>query len=90
MSINVLPRPSQAKAILGPGAAAMITQPMLASASFPKHDQKFMKAATGFWKSDWTIRASERVISGKFSTVDWHLEDERDDEIDDEYPDQRY
>ncbi len=90
MSIAIPPRyqPSQAKAILGPGAAAMMVQPMLSTVS--QSPQKFMRAAAGFWKSDWAIRASERVISGKFSTVDWHLEDANDVEIDDEYPDKRY
>lgn len=87
MSIYVPSAPS-AKAFIGPGAAAMQTQPTLSSQV--QSPQKFMRAAAGFWKTDPWIRASERVISGKFSTVEWHLEDEDDTEIDDEYPNPKY
>lgn len=87
MSIYVS-APPQAKAFIGPGAAAMQTQPTLSSAV--QSPQKFMRAAAGFWKTDPWIRAAERVISGKFSTVEWHLEDDDDTEVDDEYPDKKY
>lgn len=87
MSIYVPPKPA-AKSFIGPGAAAMMTQPtMNAVAQSP---QRFMRAAAGFWKTDPWIRAAERVISGKFSTVEWHLEDGDDTEIDDEYPNPKY
>lgn len=79
--------------MLGVGAAAMTTQPMAPWVNTSPNlgvTQKFMRAAAGYWKSDWVVRAAERTLSGKFSTVDWHLEDENDVEIDDEYPDKRY
>lgn len=88
MSIYVPSRPAEAKAFIGPGAAAMMTQPSLRTREMTP--QKFMRAAAGYWKSDPWIRAAERVISGKFSTVEWHLEDDTDQEIDDAYPDARY
>src|SRR6185437_3140586 len=87
MSIYVrLPsRPVYPKAMLGPGAAAMLTQPMLAEYRGPMAQQKLMKSCIDMWKADPWIRAAERVISGRFSTVEWHLEDDNDAEIDDEY-----
>lgn len=90
MSIFVAPRP--AKAMLGVGAAAMTTQPMApwVNTSYLGREQKFMKQCTALWKGNPWIRAAERVISGKFSTVDWMLEDGNDEEIDDAYPDKRY
>ncbi len=92
MSIYVPPRPElvHAKAMLGVGAAAMMTQPMAPWVGSYNHPHKIMRAAAGFWKSDPWVRSAEKAISGKFSTVPWHLEDEDDVEIDDEYTDQRY
>lgn len=95
MSIYVPPRPSllpaPAKGMYGPGAAAMMTQPMAPWYDSGLHKpHKMMRAAAGFWKSDPWVRSAERVISGQFSIVDWHLEDDKDEEINDEYPDQRY
>lgn len=90
MSVYV-PTAPRAKAILGPGAAAMQTQPMLsANGRWLGHEQKFMKQCAALWASDPWISAAERVISSKFSTVEWHLEDADDTEIDDKYPDQKY
>jgi phage portal protein BeeE len=89
VSIYVAPRP---KAMLGAGAAALTTGPMApwVSTSYLGREQKFMKQCTALWKGNPWIRAAERVISGKFSTVDWHLEDGNDEAIDDAYPDKRY
>ena len=91
MSIYV-PSRVEAKAALGPGAAAWLTQPMApwVGGGGYSRPQKFMRQCAAFWKTDPWIRAAERVISGKFSTVDWVLEDAKDTEIDDEYPDKRY
>ena len=89
MSIYVPPRPS-VKAMLGPGAVGMEMQRPLQSFYGPLSQQKLMYQAATFWKTDPWIRAAERVISGKFSTVEWHLEDADDTEIDDLYTDQRY
>jgi hypothetical protein len=83
-----VPSPPAAKAFIGPGAAAMMTQP--ARVGVTQTPQGFMRAAAGFWKTDPWIRAAERVISGKFSTVEWHLENADDVEVDDEYPNPAY
>ena len=93
MSIYVAPRPS-AKAMLGPGAAALQTGPMApwvnAGTQGLGREQAFMKRCTYFWKNNPWIWAAERVISGKLSTVPWHLEDAEDTEVDDEYPNPAY
>jgi phage portal protein BeeE len=89
VSLFIPPKPTVAKAILGPGAAAMQTQPWLTSGG-RLASQKLMAEAAGFWKADPWIRSAERVISGKFATVEWHLEDAEDTEVDDAYPDKRY
>lgn len=47
--------------------------------------QKMMAAAQEVYRTNRHVRTAERVISTRFATVPWHLEDENDLEIDDEH-----
>jgi phage portal protein BeeE len=71
VSIYVAPR---AKAIVGPGAATMTTNPPLAAGLFMNSPQMLMRS---YWliahRNPW-INAAERLVSGKVSGVTWHLE----------------
>lgn len=72
MAISIAPRP--VKAITGPGAATMTTNPPLAAGLFLNNQQMMMRA---YWqaahRNPW-ISGSERLISGKVGAVEWHLE----------------
>ncbi len=89
MSVYVPPRyaPAVKAGPLGPGAGVLMTEFPLASILGGRSPQAKMKRAWELGISVPWIRAAERAISGACSTVEWHLEDEDDVEIDDEYPD---
>jgi phage portal protein BeeE len=84
VSIYVAPR--LAKAITGPGAATMQTNPPLAAGLFLNSAQMMMRA---YWqaahRNPW-ISGSERLISGKVSGVEWHLESGGEDLVDSTNP----
>lgn len=91
MSIFVPPRlapvvPFAEKAgPLGPGAGVLQTEyPLLSLLGRERPQDKMLRAASLGFEVPW-IRAAERVIGQAFATVPWHLEDESDVEIDDEY-----
>ena len=88
MSLHVAARPTKAtfieptKAISGPGASGWLYQTSLSTIG--NTPQKMMRQAYDYWRSNMWVRAAERVISARFSTVDWHLEDDDDNELDEE------
>ena len=68
------------KAVMGPGAAAQMTlQPMWSAIHSP---QKMMQMAQGMFHTDPWVRRAEETVDLACSTVDWHLEDENEEEID--------
>jgi SPP1 gp7 family putative phage head morphogenesis protein len=77
---NLLPSRAR-KAETGIGAVMMRTNPPLSI--FSKTPQSMMRDAQAVAVSDITIRAAERVIANRFSSTDWHLEDENDVEVGD-------
>jgi phage portal protein BeeE len=81
MSIYVPPRlvSLPEKAIIGPGAAAMMTLSPLAG--MIRNPQQMMRMAQMLFHSDRWVYKAEQTIDFAFSTVDWHLEDGEDNEI---------
>ena len=85
MSIYVPPRLMSVpplvseKAIIGPGAAAMMTLSPLAG--MIRNPQQMMRMAQMLFHSDRWVYKAEQTIDFAFSTVDWHLEDGEDNEI---------
>ena len=72
-------RPTEQKAATGIGASWMTHQPQLST--FLKDPRKAMAQAQEVGRSNLYIRAAERVIGERFSTVGWHLEDANDEPI---------
>src|SRR5664279_5094956 len=81
MSIYVPPRAivTPEKAILGAGAAAMMTLAPLNGAV--RNPRQMMRLAQMLFHSNRYVFKAESTISFAFSTVDWHLEDGEDNEI---------
>jgi Phage portal protein len=69
---------------VGPGAGVLNTE-FLLPMMLPTDHAHRMSQAVKLGTEVAYIRAAERVISGKFSTVAWHLEDPDGVTIDDEY-----
>jgi phage portal protein BeeE len=69
---------------VGPGAAVLNTEfPLQSILGGNDPSQKIRKLWQLGMATPW-IRAAERVISGTCSTVEWHLEDDEDQEIDED------
>ena len=80
MAVYVPPRAE--KAALGPGVISMTyDRPAFSMASAP---QKLAVQAQALYHTNPWVHAAEKAVSGRGGSVDWHLEDENDDEIDDE------
>lgn len=77
--------PVPVKAATGIGMQWASTLPPLGS--ILRDPSKFMRDAQALYRLNPWIRAAERTIGERFSTVTWHLEDDQDNEIDDESPD---
>jgi SPP1 gp7 family putative phage head morphogenesis protein len=77
------------KAETGPGAFQMMYDNKLSV--FGKADPHAqIKAAQLLYHANPWVNAAERAVTNQFSNVDWHLEDENDEEIDDNAtPEQR-
>lgn len=90
MSISIPARPRalpEPKAgPVGPGAGVLNTEYPLERYSQAKSPQKIMQRAWDMsFEVPW-ITLAEDAITDRFSTVDWALEDENDETIDDAYP----
>ena len=88
---DVTPTPQPQKAgPIGPGASVLNTEYPLSLLGFGQSHQDPRRRIREAWqlgrKVPW-IRVAERVISDRAATVPWHLEDDDDQDIDDEYPD---
>lgn len=85
MSVYVPARPAVKAGPIGPGAGVLMTEFPLLSVLGNRTPQQKMRRAWELGISVPWIRAAERAISGACSTVEWHLEDQDDVEVDDEY-----
>lgn len=84
MSIYVPPRPTAAAKAgpIGPGSGVLLTEFSLdAVFGIGENPRRKMERAWKLSKEVAWIRAAEDVIASRFSGVDWHLEDENDEEI---------
>lgn len=82
MSVYADPR-AERKAEIGAGVVPM-TYGTHISTLFGKDDHTRLKAAQLLYHTNPWVNAAERAVTGKFANVDWHLEDENDDEISDD------
>lgn len=86
MSIQIPPRPApmlpQKAGPIGPGAGVLITEYPLERYSQEKSPQLKMLRAWNLAISVPWIAAAEDVIASRFAGVEWHLEDENDETID--------
>ena len=71
---------------IGSGAGPLMTEILLPGILGDNPQARMRTAWQMGIKVKW-VRAAERVISGKFSGVEWHLEDPAGETIDDKYPD---
>lgn len=71
------------KAEVGPGVVPMMYDTKFADI-FGKSDHARLKAAQLLYHTNPWVNVAERAVTSKFSNVDWHLEDENDDEIGDD------
>lgn len=86
MSLSIPPRyaPPMKAGPTGSGAGVLMTEYSL-NTLMHKTPQAKMRQAWQLGISVPWIRSAERVITGNCSTVDWHLEDENDETVDDDY-----
>lgn len=88
MSIFVAPRPAKAEVKagpVGPGSGVLLTEFPL-SVNGKQSPQKRMQVAWTYGKEVPWINLAEMAIGERFSGVDWHLEDENDEEVTDASP----
>lgn len=73
--VTLLPSraPSAMKAVTGPGAWSSSTYPQLSA--FQRDPARLARLAQDAYLANRHIRQAERLISQRFATVDWHLED---------------
>lgn len=90
MSLFVPPRPAEPVKAgpIGVGAGPLQTEFLLPMVLPIDHAQRMAQAVRTGTEVAY-IRGAERTISGKFSGVDWHLEDPDGETIDGEYKDKR-
>src|SRR5258707_750688 len=81
MSIQIPPRPVTKAGPIGPGAGVLLTEFPLEKFSINRSPQKKMLNAWQLATSVPWIAAAEDVIASRFAGVEWHLEDENDEEI---------
>lgn len=89
MSIFVAPRPVKAviekAGPVGPGSGVLLTEFPL-SVNGKQSPQKRMQVAWTYGKEVPWINLAEMAIGERFSGVEWHLEDENDEEVTDASP----
>lgn len=69
---------------VGPGAGVLMTEYLLPAVLGRLEQDRMAKSLKLGMEVDW-VRAAERVIAGKVSSCEWHLEDPDGDTIDDDY-----
>jgi SPP1 gp7 family putative phage head morphogenesis protein len=85
----ILPVPHDGMATVAKAATGLErffngTKPMLAD--WTDNPQKVMRTAQSLYYSHPWIRRAEKTVTAKVAGLDWHVEDENDDEVDDETP----
>lgn len=73
--VGLLPAraPDATKAVTGPGYWTSLTNPSLSV--FQRDPARMARQAQDVYLTNRHIRQAERLIAGRFATVDWHLED---------------
>lgn len=73
--VGLLPAraPDATKAVTGPGYWTSLTNPSLSI--FQRDPARMARQAQDVYLTNRHIRQAERLIAGRFATVDWHLED---------------
>ena len=73
--VGLLPAraPDATKAVTGPGNWTSLTNPSLSI--FQRDPARMARQAQDVYLTNRHIRQAERLIAGRFATVDWHLED---------------
>ena len=86
MSLFIPPRPAIARKAgpIGPGAGVLMTEFPLSSVLAQSPQQKMRQAWKLGIEVPW-IRAAELVIAGKIQGLEWHLEDDDEETVDDDY-----
>ena len=84
MSIAIPPRLAAKAGPVGPGAGVLLTEFPLSVYGRVSPQKRMQKAWALSFEVPW-IAAAEDAITERFSGVDWHLEDENDETIDDTY-----
>ncbi len=84
MSIYVPARPAKAGPV-GPGSGVLLTEFPLSTYGRITPQKKMQRAWALSFEVPW-ITAAEDAIIERFASVDWALEDENDETIDDAYP----
>lgn len=69
---------------IGPGAGVLMTEWLMPNIMGNEPQVRMQKALKLGNEVDW-VRAAERIIAGKVSSCEWHLEDPEGDTIDEEY-----
>jgi hypothetical protein len=87
MSIAIPPKLAAKAGPIGPGSGPLLTEFPLSAYAKPSAQKKMQKAWALSFEVPW-IAAAEDAITERFAGVEWHLEDENDDAIDDAYPNQ--
>src|SRR5258708_3124633 len=88
MSIFVAPRPAKAEVKagpVGPGSGVLLTEFPL-SVNGKQSPQKRMQVAWTYGKEVPWINLAGMAIGERFAGVEWHLEDENDEEVTDASP----
>jgi phage portal protein BeeE len=80
---RLFPKP-EAKAVTGPGAFALANYPPVKHMS-PDPNKLMAEAQALFHTNAW-VNAAERAIVGRFTRMDWHLEDEDGETVDETSP----
>lgn len=71
----------------GAGVLAYYNDVPLWSAS--RNPQRLMRQAQGLYHSHPWVHAAEHIVSSRAAGVEWHLEDDQGETVDDKYPDKR-
>ena len=78
------PQAIEAKAAIGPGVFAMMNGTPLHS--FSRDPHRLMAEAQALYHTNVWVNAAERAIVDRFTRIDWHLEDDDGDTVDETSP----
>lgn len=81
---SVIEQPIEAKAVTGPGAFSMMYGTPIHS--FSRDPHRLMAEAQALFHTNAVVATAERKLGGLFVRMDWHLEDENGDTVDEKSP----